>query len=91
MSSELDLLRPLSRSLAARAEGKSAAEEKAATLEAKVSCLEKRLGEACQEAEGLRSRVSEAEDEAGATAGKLSGMEKVVRRLGEEAEVKRER
>lgn len=88
VSSELDLLRPLSRSLTARAEGKEAAEVRAVALEAELQELQKQLTASQDEVEKLNSRVGTAEDQAGATAGKLSGLEKVVRRLGEEAEVR---
>lgn len=87
MSSELDLLRPFSQSLAARAEGKETAEAKAAALDAEVKALKEQLAAAVESAEKLGSRAGTAEDEAGATASKLSGLEKVVRRLGGEAEV----
>lgn len=87
MSSELDLLRPFSRSLAARAEGKESAEARAASLEAEVETLRGQLAAAVESAEKLGSRAGTAEDEAGASASKLSGLEKVVRRLGGEAEV----
>ncbi|CAM9470559.1 unnamed protein product [Pylaiella littoralis] len=87
VSSELDLLRPFSRSLAARAEGKESAEARAASLEAEVETLRGQLAAAVESAEKLGSRAGTAEDEAGASASKLSGLEKVVRRLGGEAEV----
>lgn len=87
MSSELDLLRPFSQSLAARAEGKETAEAKAAELDAEAKTLREQLAAAVESAEKLGSRAGTAEDEAGASASKLSGLEKVVRRLGGEAEV----
>ncbi len=87
MSSELDLLRPFSQSLAARAEGKEAAEARAAELAAETETLREQLAAAVESAEKLGSRAGTAEDEAGASASKLSGLEKVVRRLGGEAEV----
>lgn len=87
MSSELDLLRPFSQSLAARAEGKENAEARAASLAADVETLREQLAAAVESAEKLGSRAGTAEDEAGASASKLSGLEKVVRRLGGEAEV----
>eukprot|EP00752_Nemacystus_decipiens_P006496 g5849.t1 len=87
VSSELDLLRPFSQSLAARAEGKETAEAKAAELDAEVKTLREQLAAAVESAEKLGSRAGTAEDEAGASASKLSGLEKVVRRLGGEAEV----
>lgn len=87
MSSELDLLRPLSRSLAARAEGKETAEERASALVAEITGLKEQLAAAVKSAEKLGSRAGAAEDEAGAVTGKLSGLEKVVRRISGEAEV----
>ncbi|CAM9766165.1 unnamed protein product [Ectocarpus sp. 6 AP-2014] len=87
VSSELDLLRPLSKSLTARAEGKEAAEEAAGNLASEVETLREQLAAAVESAEKLGSRAGTAEDEAGASASKLSGLEKVVRRLGGEAEV----
>lgn len=81
------MLRPLSRSLTARAEGKEAAEERAATLASEASGLKEQLKTAVESAEKANSRAGAAEDEAGAVVGKISGLEKVVRRLGGEAEV----
>ncbi|CAN0047646.1 unnamed protein product, partial [Laminaria digitata] len=86
VSSELNLLRPLSRSLAARAEGKEAAEKLASDLTKEVCSLREQLTVAVESTEELGSRAGAAEDEAGAMSGKLSGLEKVVRRLGGEAE-----
>ena len=77
----------MSRSLAARAEGKEAAERLASDLAAEACSLREQLSVAVEAAEELGSKARAAEDEAGAMAGKLGGLEKVVRRLGGEAEV----
>lgn len=82
------MLRPFSQSLAPRAEGKETAQARAAALSTEVEGLREQLAAAVKSAEKLGSRAGTAEDEAGASASKLSGLEKVVRRLGGEAEVR---
>lgn len=89
VSSELDLLRPLARSLAARAEGKEASDAKVSALAAEVSTLRQQLSAAVESAERLGKRAGAAEEEAGAKGARVEGLEKVVRRLGAEAEVSR--
>ncbi|CAM9373044.1 unnamed protein product [Sphacelaria rigidula] len=87
VSGELDLLRPLSRSLASRAEGKEAADEKVEALSKEVATLRVQLKAAVESAESLGKRAGAVEQEAGSRERKLSGLEKVVRKLGGEAEI----
>lgn len=89
VSEELDLLRPLSRSLASRIEGKEAAEEKAEALSTEVATLKTQLAAALESADLLGKKVGAVEYESVARESRLSGLEKVVRRLGGEAEVSR--
>lgn len=84
---EVDLLRPLSRSLAIRAEVATNAEERAEVLSAEAATLREELTAAQNEVEALTSRVGAAEEDAQAKGSRLSGLEKVVRRLGGETEV----
>lgn len=87
MSGELDLLRPLSRSLAARAEGKDASEARAEALSGEVAMLRQQLAAVTERAEALGAKAGAVEQESGARESRLTGLEKVVRRLGGEAEV----
>ena len=77
-------------SLAARAKGKEEAEGLASDLTKEVASLREQLSAAVESAKEMGSKAGAAEDETSAMAGKLSGLEKVVRRLGGEAEVCKE-
>lgn len=89
VSAELDLLRPLARSLAGRAEAGADAVERAEALAAEVGKLKDELLAAQKATEELTSRARTAEEQAGAKAGRLEGLEEVVRRMSSETEVSR--
>lgn len=87
VSAELDLLWPLCRSLGDRAEAATKAEERSERLEAEVATLREDLGSAQKRAQEMTARAEASGEEARVKLGRLSGLEKVVQRLGSEAEV----